>query len=213
MPTITPNEYELLVSRLLEEQLPHDENTAPLTIYHKRKYKGASGQQYEIDLSFEVTFANTRVLFLVECKCYKHLIRLDEIAEFAYKLHDIGAHKEIVVTTVGFQEGAVNVAKQEGIALVRAVEASWYKILADERIHICTSNMLPAMRYSTKNIDKKTDCKQIFFLPWITGFIGDPMNFWEAVKVFFVEMDMSDNLICQLPRPQMPPPSGVLRMF
>jgi hypothetical protein len=40
--------------------------------------------------------------------------------EFSYRLRDIGAHKGLIVTTQGFQERAVSVAKAERIGLLVA---------------------------------------------------------------------------------------------
>jgi restriction system protein len=53
----------------------------------------------------------------VECKCYAHKVSVDDIEEFHSKIDDIGAHKGIMVTTVGYQEGAVKTARGRGIAL------------------------------------------------------------------------------------------------
>jgi restriction endonuclease Mrr len=45
---------------------------------------------------------DTRVL-TIECKCYKNKVGVDDVADFAYKVRDIGAYKGIVVTTAGFE--------------------------------------------------------------------------------------------------------------
>jgi restriction endonuclease len=109
-------QYELLVKRLLAARLYHDTGESP-TIQHRHRYTGASGQQHEIDLSFETILAGTRLLVLIECKCYSHRVGVDDVAELAYKTRDIGAHKAILVSTVGFQKGAILVARREGIGL------------------------------------------------------------------------------------------------
>ena len=44
-------------------------------------------------------------------------VPVNDVEEFHSKLDDIGAHKGIIVTTVGFQRGAVQTAKARGIAL------------------------------------------------------------------------------------------------
>jgi hypothetical protein len=53
----------------------------------------------------------------VECKHYKKKVPVDDVEEFHSKIDDIGAHKGIVITTVGFQVGAIKTAKARGIAL------------------------------------------------------------------------------------------------
>jgi len=64
-----------------------------------------------------IGIAGARLLCVVECKCYSNSVSANEVEEFHSKLDDIGAHKGIMVTTVGFQDGAVKVAKGRGIAL------------------------------------------------------------------------------------------------
>lgn len=87
-------------------------------VHHKRSYIGrVSKREIVVDVSFNCTVAGANLLFIVECKCYKNSVSVDEVEEFHSKLDDIGAHKGIMVTTVGFQEGAVKVAKGRGIAL------------------------------------------------------------------------------------------------
>jgi len=98
----------------LEEQLP---GAAP-QIFHNRRYEGKSGQEHQIDVSAEITLGGLKLIILAECKCYKRRVDVGHVAGFAYRLRDIGAHKAIIFTTVGFQEGAERVAEAEGIALV-----------------------------------------------------------------------------------------------
>ena len=100
-----PKQYEIVVARMLRTKLAHDQGSDPV-IKHREMYQGASGQRYEIDLSFESMIAGTKLLILVECKCYKRFVGVDDVAEFAYKVRDIGAHKGIIATTTGFQRGA-----------------------------------------------------------------------------------------------------------
>lgn len=88
--------------------------------YHLKKYLGKSGQEHAIDVSFETTLSDLRLLILVECKHYARSVGVEDVLTFAYRLRDVGAHKGIIVTTQGFQEGAVQVARAEGIALLLA---------------------------------------------------------------------------------------------
>ena len=84
-----------------------------------RKYLGKkSGHAHQIDVSIEFNIADLSLLILFECKHYKNRVAIGDILEFAQRIDDIGAQKGVVVTTVGFQEGAVKVADGYGIALV-----------------------------------------------------------------------------------------------
>jgi hypothetical protein len=59
------------------------------------------------------------VLFLVECKCYSQKVEVGDIEEFRTKIDDIGAHKGIVFSTIGYESGAIKTAKAYGIGLAR----------------------------------------------------------------------------------------------
>ena len=89
-----------------------------VTVYHQRIYTGrVSLRKIKVDISFNYQIAGADLLFIVECKRYAHQVPVDDVEEFHSKIDDIGAHKGIMVTTVGFQEGAVKTAKGRGIAL------------------------------------------------------------------------------------------------
>jgi hypothetical protein len=107
-------DYEKFVQRLISELTSQH----GCEVYHLREYVGkVSGRRIKIDVSFEFLIFGARILFLVECKHYNHNIEARDVEEFHSKLSDIGAHKGMVVTTVGFQDGAVKTAKGRGIAL------------------------------------------------------------------------------------------------
>ena len=89
-----------------------------VTVYHKKIYIGIRSQrEIIIDVSFNYSVAGSDLLFLVECKCYNHAVPVDDVEEFHSKIDDIGAHKGIMVTTVGYQSGAIKTARGRGIGL------------------------------------------------------------------------------------------------
>ena len=110
--TIISDNYEQFTQKVVE-------SLVGVTVHHQRVYTGrVSKRNIKVDVSFNYTIADgADVLFLVECKCYNHLVPVDEVEEFHSKIDDIGAHKGIMVTTVGFQEGAIKTARGRGIAL------------------------------------------------------------------------------------------------
>lgn len=123
MSSMTPKDYERLVKSLTSTIFDGLRAQA----FHLKKYRGKSGQEYEVDVSFEVAVDTLEFLVLVECKRYKDRVGVDEITSFAYRLRDIGAHKGIVVSPGGFQKGAVQVAKAERIALLVARDEIEFK--------------------------------------------------------------------------------------
>ena len=220
-----PKQYEMVVKKLLENKLSLWGLPDP-KIYHLKKYRGASGQMYEIDISFEILFGGIQILILVECKCYKKAVGLDDVAEFAYKLRDIGAHKGIIVTTNGFQAGALKIAKREGIALVRAV-SSWFVIapcLTGERaeyvIYEETATMcgrfrpfgsyrLPKgstyppgtsvfSRYATGSLSESSNDAEVGFFPEIGGFYAEPMNIIRAAQIYCIEESIDSGILNDL---------------
>ena len=104
-------DYEQFTQKVIQELVGE-------TVHHQKVYTGRiSKRDIKVDVSFNYSVAGADLLFLVECKCYNHPVPVDEVEEFHSKIDDIGAHKGIMVTTVGFQDGAVKTAKGRGIAL------------------------------------------------------------------------------------------------
>lgn len=110
--------YEMRVRQVLEERLRAESSTTQVTVFHDRKYPGASGHEHQIDVSCEVVLAGCRILILAECKKYAQRVNISDLLEFVGRLRDIGAHKGIMVTTVGYQEGAMRIAEENRVALI-----------------------------------------------------------------------------------------------
>jgi hypothetical protein len=105
------DDYEQFTKKVIEELVG-------VTVHHQKIYTGRISQRdIKIDVSFNYTIAGADLLFLVECKCYNHAVPVDDVEEFHSKIDDIGAHKGIIVTTAGFQDGTIRTAKGRGIAL------------------------------------------------------------------------------------------------
>jgi len=107
----TSYKYEQFTQKVIEALVGVD-------VHHHRVYVGRISQRkIKVDVSFNYTIASANVLFLVECKCYNRSVPVGDVEEFYTKINDIGAHKGIMVTTVGFQEGAIKTARGYRIAL------------------------------------------------------------------------------------------------
>lgn len=107
------SEYEKFVqgviSVLMQEYAP--------TVYGSRLYKGNTGYEHQIDVSYEFTMKGFKLLVLVECKHYNARVSVGDILTFAQRIQDIGAHKGLLLSTVGFQSGAKKFAEARGIGL------------------------------------------------------------------------------------------------
>lgn len=110
-----PTEYEQFVQQVIQELT----ETKGIVVHRQKAYVGKITQRkIVVDVSFEATILGERLLFLLECKHYNHRVPVNDVEEFHSKLDDIGAHKGIIFTTLGFQDGAVKVAKAREIGLV-----------------------------------------------------------------------------------------------
>jgi len=115
---LNPKDYEKFVARLMRRLAKQDLVDGP-SLKHLAKLEGKSGQIYEIDISYTFTVAAAKYLTLVECKHWNKPVGRNIVAAFSSVIDDIGAHKGIIVTTVGFQEGAIGLASKLGIALFK----------------------------------------------------------------------------------------------
>jgi len=98
-------------------------------VRRNKKYVGkSSGHRHQIDVSVETSvLGGLSLLILVECKHYRDKVKVRDLLAFAERIHDIGAHKGVVVTTIGFQRGAIKIANAHGIALVKT-QPQWQHI-------------------------------------------------------------------------------------
>ncbi|MCK5136640.1 MAG: restriction endonuclease [Bacteroidales bacterium] len=111
----TPTEFEKAVMKLFMS-LPDE--LVSKSIEHNVKIPGIDGiYQIDIKLTFEVFGAN--FLVLIECKRYSSPVKREAVQILHSKLSSLGAQKGVLVSTSGFQRGAIQYAKEHGIALLR----------------------------------------------------------------------------------------------
>ena len=110
--TSAAEEYENFVSQVVS-------SLVGVEVFERKAYVGRiSGRSIKVDVSFVLRVAGgANLLVLVECKHYNHRVPVDDVEEFHSKIDDIGAQKGILITTVGFQSGAIKAAKGRRIAL------------------------------------------------------------------------------------------------
>jgi restriction system protein len=110
---------------------------------------------YQIDIVITFDFLGADFKVLVECKRYNSAIKRETVQILRDKTQILGAHKGILVSASGFQKGAIDYARNHGIALVRIINGE--------------------MSYETKSFDKSEikipdwiDLPDYIFL-WIQG--------------------------------------------
>ena len=116
---ITPTDFEKFCMETLrayakEQSLPDFE------IKHNQKIETHDGT-YQIDILAEYTALGCKNIVIAECKKYTRSIERKLVTELYAKIQSIGAQKGILMSTSGFQSGAVQFAKEHGIALWQIV--------------------------------------------------------------------------------------------
>ena len=59
---------------------------------------------------------------ICECKRYKSSVNREKVVILADKIKSLGAHKGILLSTSSFQSGAIQYAKEHGIALIQVFD-------------------------------------------------------------------------------------------
>jgi len=112
--------FETLVARLHIQQLsPLIEAVAQgkqlgqvfaFRVYWNLYKRGRrTGQDRQIDVAIVATLGMQEILIAVECK--DTAVEIGDVEAFYSKLDDLGAHKGIIASSVGFQEGAKRAAE------------------------------------------------------------------------------------------------------
>ncbi len=94
-----------------------------IDVRRNAEYSGASGNTYKLEVSVEMFRRNAQEPYLIwlwECKHKgSRKVAASEVCELSEKLSEIGKSrcKGSIVTTVGYQKGAINLANIHGITL------------------------------------------------------------------------------------------------
>lgn len=117
---ITPRDFEKLCLDLLMKT-KNFKSIKVNTVQHNRKEKTSDGE-FQLDGYIEYELLNVKHKVIIECKKYTRPVQRSVVMELKPKLESIGAQKGIVMSTSGFQKGAIEYAKQHGIGLIQVVE-------------------------------------------------------------------------------------------
>jgi len=114
----TSRDYELLIHNLIEQEMSGISGVELLEILHNVKMKGLSGFEHQIDVAYRFRLWEIEILVIVECKQYRNRVGIDDLLEFRSRIEDLRAHKGILITSSGFQSGALEFADVNRIALL-----------------------------------------------------------------------------------------------
>ncbi len=114
-------EYELFVRKYFQEQLNQSfgEN---IPVLHQRDLIAPDGSEYNIDLHYTFNIENFEYLTIIECKHWNTSISRDLVLTLDSKRNSLKAHKAIMVTSKGFQSGAITFAKNNSIGLIKITQ-------------------------------------------------------------------------------------------
>ena len=115
--SITPTEFEKYCLEILAG-FAEEEQLCNFKITHDVRIPVEDGT-YQIDVYAVFTAMGVEFKVLCECKQYSSPVGRDKVAILNDKLKSVGAHKGILLSTSGFQSGAIQYAKVHGIALIR----------------------------------------------------------------------------------------------
>lgn len=114
---MNPNiEYERFTQEIYQGLINADD-IKTIDVQHNVKLTGKSGQEHQIDVYWEYEYAGVRHKVAIECKNYNSTVSVGEVRDFYGVLSDLTNVAGIMVTKVGYQEGAKKYAAHYGINL------------------------------------------------------------------------------------------------
>jgi len=111
-------EYEKVAQQVYQAILATDE-VETIDVLHNVQITGRSGVAHQIDVYWRYLKDGVEHQVLVECKYYKSTIELIHARNLLGLLTDIPNSQGVLLTTVGFQSGVVNLCNFYGISLKR----------------------------------------------------------------------------------------------
>ena len=109
-------EYERFTQEIYQ-QLVNLDVVRTTKVQHDVKLEGRSGQKHQIDVYWEYEIAGNKHRVAIECKNYNTLVPIGKVRDFKGVLDDLNGVNGIMVTKVGYQEGAKKYAQEYGISL------------------------------------------------------------------------------------------------
>ncbi len=82
-----------------------------------------SKQPRQIDISIRQHLGPYPTLIIVQCRHYKNKIDLNDVEQFVSVIKDIRANAGVIISNAGFTEGAISLARDQGISLCSIFDA------------------------------------------------------------------------------------------
>lgn len=105
--------FEKFVAELTEQLLRSEGVT--VSVKHNVSLIGRSGLKHQVDVYWEVRIAGIPHRVIIECRDWASRLSMDHVQQLQGKLIDLPGCRGVLVSQVGFQSGALELAKQYGI--------------------------------------------------------------------------------------------------
>jgi len=183
---------------------------------HKSKTKDArvnwnekiNGRQFDVTIRFK--FGYYEYLTVIECRDHSSSIPVDDIEAFVTKSRDAKADKAVMVSSSGFQSGAINAATNHKIELFTLTEIN------EIPIELLSNELLPALniyeiKFKLKDLDEwielpeNKNLPEYLFTHVLIRNHGREMKFYELLnklKPTILESASSEEQILKLNLPK-----------
>ncbi len=124
---MTNTEYEQYVRNIVEALL-HAQGLETVEVKHDVQIQGLS-RSHQIDVYWEYRMGGVSHRVIINCKRYKNTVEVTDVLTLSGVLADMPGVRGLIVSTVGFQKGAVDYAKthQIGLKIIRPPEDGDWK--------------------------------------------------------------------------------------
>lgn len=131
--SITPTEYEVFCTEFLKGYA-EEENLKDFAIQHNVVTSADDGN-YQIDIYATFVAMGVKFTVLAECKRYTQPVKRDYVVLLEAKVRSLGAQKGILISTSGFQSGAVEYAQKHGVSLIQVFDKHVMHVVQAVNIH------------------------------------------------------------------------------
>ncbi len=126
---MNPNtDFELFTQRIYQ-MLVNNDVLKPTKVQHNVKLRGKSGCDHQIDVYWEYEIAGNMHRVAIECKNYNSRVPISKVREFKGVLDDLNNVNGIMVSRLGYQDGAKKYASKYGISLKELRRPGWNEII------------------------------------------------------------------------------------
>ena len=190
---MNPNtEYERFTQEIYQ-QLVNLDVVRTTKVQHDVKLEGRSGQKHQIDVYWEYEIAGNKHRVAIECKNYNTLVPIGKVRDFKGVLDDLNGVNGIMVTKIGYQEGAKKYAQEYGISLKELRTPRYGETIIGEienRIHY-------EVRYTLFQVDEAWAEKNGFdierYRKRLSMLFTSRTELWDSMP--FIYIDRKDDIL------------------